>query len=87
MGYVIVAVVAVVVAIFTLQNTATVTVQFAIWRIEQVPVAAVVLLSLAAGGVMIGLPLIFQLWRARRGRHAPSPPRALDDDDRPPPPL
>lgn len=87
MGYLIVAVVAIAVAIFAMQNTATVTVQFIAWRVEQVPVAAVVLISLAAGVVLIGLPLYFQLWRTRRHVRTEGPPRPLDRyEDEPPPP-
>jgi uncharacterized integral membrane protein len=66
MGYLIVAVVAVAVAVFAMQNTAPVDVDFLVWKIAQVPVAAVVLASLAAGLVIAGVPLAFQLWRARR---------------------
>lgn len=66
MGYVIVAIVAVAVAVFAMQNTVPVDVEFVIWRIDQVPVAAVVLASLGAGLVIAGIPLWFQLWRARR---------------------
>jgi uncharacterized integral membrane protein len=88
MGYLVVAVVAVAVAVFVLQNTTVVTVQFAIWKIEQVPLAAVVLMSLGAGVVMIGLPLYYPLWRARRGRRGHDAPRPLDDSkERPRPPL
>lgn len=85
MGYAFVVLVAVAVAVFAMQNTSTVTVQFIIWKIEQVPLAAVVLSSLAAGAIIVGLPLYVQLWRARsrlRGQSAFRPPD--EPEDRPP---
>jgi uncharacterized integral membrane protein len=85
MSYVVVALVAVAVAVFALQNSTTVTVQFIVWKVEQVPLAAVVLVSLAAGVVMIGLPLYFQLWRTRRSRRTQSGPGRFEDyEDQPP---
>jgi uncharacterized integral membrane protein len=66
MGYVIVALVAVAVAVFAMQNTAPVEVSFLIWGLARVPVAALVLASLGAGIVIVGIPLWFQLWRVRR---------------------
>lgn len=66
MGYLIVTVVAVAVAVFAMQNTTPVDVRFIVWQLGQTPVAAVVLASLGAGLVIAGLPLWFQLWRARR---------------------
>lgn len=65
MGYLVVVVVAVAVAIFALQNTLSVSVRFLAWRLEQMPLAAVVLLSLAAGIVIAGVPMWFRLWRLR----------------------
>jgi uncharacterized integral membrane protein len=87
MGYLVfVAIVAVAVAVFTLQNTAAVNVRFVVWEISGVPLAAVVLAALGAGMVIVGLPLWFLLWRARsrtRMPSAPFPPRASP----PEPPL
>jgi len=84
MGYLFVALVAVVVAIFAMQNTTAVTVRFLAWQVEQVPVAAVVLLSLGAGVIIVGIPLWFRLWRARsRLRSAnSSPPPSEPPGDR-----
>lgn len=65
MTYLIVAVVAVVVAIFAMQNTTAVTVKFLVWRLSDVPVSALVLVSLGLGIIVAGVPLWFQLWRAR----------------------
>jgi uncharacterized integral membrane protein len=66
MAYVVVAVVAVAVAVFTMQNTASVTVRFLIWQIEEVPLAAVILSALVTGGVIVGVPLGLGRWRLRR---------------------
>jgi uncharacterized integral membrane protein len=65
LGYLLVAIVAAAVAVFALQNSAPTRVQFAVWSIDGVPVAAVVLLALAAGLVVAGVPLLIQRWRLR----------------------
>jgi uncharacterized integral membrane protein len=86
MGYVIVSIVAVAVAIFAMQNTARVTVRFVIWEAPDVPLAAVVLGSLGAGILIAAVPLWFQLWRARgrvRKLSAAQPPEG-PPADRPP---
>jgi uncharacterized integral membrane protein len=79
MGHLVVALVAVAVAIFAMQNTASVTVRFVVWQVGEVPLAAVVLLSLGAGLIIAGIPLWFQLWRAR------SRLRGVDSSPPPPP--
>jgi uncharacterized integral membrane protein len=76
MSYLLVAVVAVAVAVFAMQNPAPVSVRFIVWRVEQAPLSAVVFIALAAGMAMVGLPLGFRLWRTRgrlRTRDAPRP--------------
>ena len=65
LGYLVVAIVAAAVAVFALQNSAPTRVQFAFWSIDGVPLAAVVLLALAAGLVVAGVPLLIQRWRLR----------------------
>jgi uncharacterized integral membrane protein len=65
MGYLIVAAVAIAVAVFAMQNTTPVTVKFVLWELPDLPVAAIVLASLAAGLIIAGLPLSFRLWRLR----------------------
>jgi uncharacterized integral membrane protein len=85
MAYAFVVLVAVAVAVFAMQNTSTVTVQFIVWKIEQVPLAAVVLSSLAAGAIIVGLPLYFQLWRARRNLRGQSTLRPPDHYENQPP--
>jgi lipopolysaccharide assembly protein A len=64
-GYLVVAVIAAAVAVFALQNSAPASVRFIVWSLEPVPVAALVLVSLAAGIVVAGLPLWLQRWRLR----------------------
>jgi uncharacterized integral membrane protein len=64
-GYLIVALLAAAVAVFALQNSAATRVQFLMWTIEGLPVAAVALVSLAIGLVVAGLPLWIRSWRWR----------------------
>ena len=67
MGYIVVAVVAVIITIFALQNADPTNVRFLFWRLEAVPVAGLVLASLIAGLLIAGLPLAIRLgvWRSR----------------------
>lgn len=72
-GYVVVAVVAVIVTVFALQNTDPAIVRFLFWRLERVPIAALVLVSFIAGLLLAGVPLAVRLgiWRSRaRSREA-----------------
>lgn len=64
-GYVIVAIVAASVAVFALQNAEPTRIRFLFWVIDGVPVAALVLLSLAAGLIVAGVPLWLGRWRLR----------------------
>ena len=66
-GYLIVAALAASVAIFALQNTDQMTVRFALWRLDGVPIASLVLGSLGAGLLIAGLPFWIKLsvWRSR----------------------
>jgi uncharacterized integral membrane protein len=71
MGYLLVALLAAAVAVFTLQNSAPTTVRFLVWTVESLPVAAVALMSLASGLILIALPLWINGWRWRsRARSA-----------------
>ncbi len=76
--YLIVAIVAVAVAVFTLQNTQPVTVTLLVWQTAEVPLAAVVLFALGAGIVLAGVPLWVQRWWLRSRLHVrgtrPPPP-------------
>ena len=87
MGYVIVAIVAIAVAVFAMQNTNMVTVRFILWQVPEVPVAALVLASLGVGILIVGMPLAFKLWRARSRVRALSaaPPPQPPTPDRPSP--
>jgi uncharacterized integral membrane protein len=66
MGYIVVAVVAGAVALFTIQNLDRVTVRVLVWQFPDVPIAVVVLASLGAGLVIAGVPLLLQRWNLRR---------------------
>ena len=66
MTYVLVAALAVAVAVFAMQNTATVSVHFLFWEIERLPLAAVILFSFGVGVVLVGVPLWLQRWQLRR---------------------
>ena len=65
LGYLIVALLAAAVAVFTLQNSTETRVQFLMWTLEGLPLAAVALVSLAIGLVVAGLPLWIRSWRWR----------------------
>ena len=64
-GYLIVALLAAVVAVFALQNGAPATVRFLVWSLDGIPLAGLILGAFAAGLVIAGLPLAIQHWRAR----------------------
>jgi uncharacterized integral membrane protein len=89
MGYIIVAIVAGVVALFSIQNPDRVTVRMLVWQLGDVPLAVVVLASLGAGLVIAGVPLLLQRWNLRRriGRlesaqaSAAAPPREVPPKD------
>ena len=66
-GYLVVAVLAVAVTVFALQNTSEIAVRFGVWRLDRVPIAGLVLGSLGAGLLIAGAPLWIKLgiWRSR----------------------
>jgi uncharacterized integral membrane protein len=64
-GYIVVAILAAAIAVFALQNNTPTPVRFAIWSIESVSVAALILIALAAGLIVAGVPLLIQRWRLR----------------------
>jgi len=64
-GYLVAAVVAAIIAIFALQNGTPTSVRFLAWSLEAVPLAGVVLVALAAGLIIAGLPLWVSAWRWR----------------------
>lgn len=65
MGYVFVAIVASAITVFALQNSAPVTVSFLAWSLASASLAAVILVSAAAGIVLVGLPLWIDRLRLR----------------------
>ena len=60
-----VAVLASVLTVFALQNHAAVAIRVLVWQIEGMSLAAVILLSAAAGIVLGGVPLWIDRWRLR----------------------
>jgi uncharacterized membrane protein YciS (DUF1049 family) len=63
-GYLVVAFLAVAVTIFAVVNSAQITINLIVRQYE-LPLSALVLLSLAAGIVVAGVPLGLQRWRLR----------------------
>jgi uncharacterized integral membrane protein len=63
--YGLVAVLAVLATTFALQNTEPVSVRFLVWSRETVPLAGVVLASIAAGLLIAGVPLVVARLRHR----------------------
>jgi len=60
-----IAVVASAVTVFAIQNNTPTNVSFLVWGLEGVSLAAVILVSLAAGMVLVGVPLSIDRWRLR----------------------
>jgi uncharacterized integral membrane protein len=71
-AWVLALVVAILVALFAVQNTTPVSVSFLFWSVNQAAVALVVVVSVAAGALitlLVGLPrLVRSRWRMRRLR-------------------
>ncbi len=63
--YISVAVIVVAITLFALQNTAPTSIRFLIWGLKDVPLATVILVSVASGIVLVGVPLWFDRWRLR----------------------
>lgn len=77
--YLLIAVMAIAVAIFALQNADHVTVRFLAWQIERAPLAAVILVSGAVGAILVSLVGFVQRWRLRsKIRQLESRLRTLD---------
>jgi uncharacterized integral membrane protein len=64
-GYLVVAILAAAIAVFALQNGDATPVRFAIWTVQGLPLAALILASLGSGIVIVGVPLLIQRWRLR----------------------
>ncbi|MBI3635659.1 MAG: DUF1049 domain-containing protein [Candidatus Rokubacteria bacterium] len=63
--YVFMTIVAAAVAVFALQNGQPTAVKFLRWSLTDVPLAGAILLALAAGLVVAGVPLGLSRWRWR----------------------
>lgn len=63
--YFVIAALAIAVAVFALQNADRVTVSFLAWKVEGAPLAAVILVSGAVGGILVSLAGFVQRWRLR----------------------
>jgi uncharacterized integral membrane protein len=63
--HLLIAIVASAITLFALQNSGPTSVRFLLWGVEAVPLAAVILLSAAAGIVLVGLPLWIERLRLR----------------------
>ena len=64
-GYLLVALLAAIVAVFALQNGTPATVRFLVWNLNAIPLAGLILGAFAAGLIIAGVPLGIQRWRAR----------------------
>jgi putative membrane protein len=62
--YVFVAVIAVAITLFALQNNAPTSVRFLVWHLD-IPLATIILVSVALGVVLVGVPLLIERWRLR----------------------
>ena len=81
--YAIVAVVAVAITVFALQNTAPATVRFVAWTLAPVPIAAVVLAAVGAGLLIAGVPLgVSRLRAGARARQLEARVRELEAGER-----
>jgi uncharacterized integral membrane protein len=69
-AFLLMALVAGAVAVFTTQNSVPTRVQFLIWVVDGVPLSAVVLGALAAGLLVMGVPLWIGRWRLRSHNRA-----------------
>jgi len=63
--YLLIAAAAIAIAIFAVQNAEQVTLRFLVWQIERAPLAAVILVSGAAGAILVSLIGFVQRWRLR----------------------
>ena len=68
--YIAVAVVAVAITLFALQNSAPTSIRFVVWQLDAVPLATIILVSVALGLVLGGVPLLVERWRLRARLHS-----------------
>ena len=69
-AYIIVAILSAGVAVFALQNNTPLSVRFLAWTLDGVPLAGAILVSLATGMVVVGIPLMISRWSWRRRARA-----------------
>ena len=69
-AYIVVAVLSAGVAVFALQNNTPMSVRFLGWALDGVPLAGAILGSLAAGMLVVGIPLVISRWSWRRRARA-----------------
>ena len=69
-AYIIVAILSAGVAVFALQNNTPMSVRFLAWALDGVPLAGAILVSLATGMVVVGIPLMISRWTWRRRARA-----------------
>lgn len=63
--YAVVAAIAAGITLFALQNNAPTSVRFLFWQLDTVPLATIMLVSVALGVVLVGVPLLVERWRLR----------------------
>src|SRR5439155_1755433 len=63
--YIVVAVVAIAITAFALQNNTPTAVRFLFWNLPGVPLATIILVSVTLGVVLVGVPLLIGRWRLR----------------------
>ena len=63
--HIVVFVVAIAITVFALQNNAPTSVRFLVWHLAGVPLATIILISVALGVVLVGMPLMIERWRLR----------------------
>jgi uncharacterized integral membrane protein len=91
--YLIVAVIASGITVFALQNITPISVRFLVWSLPETPLATVILVSVGAGVVLVGFPLLISRWRLRararslEARLASAEARANERESPPRPPV
>lgn len=63
--YIAVAVIAVAITLFALQNSTPTSIRFVVWQLDAVPLASIILVSVALGVILAGVPLLVERWRLR----------------------
>src|SRR5436189_132627 len=63
--YIVVAIVAIAITAFALQNNTPTAVRFLFWNLPGVPLATIILVSVTLGVVLVGVPLLIGRWRLR----------------------